>query len=85
MPTYDLTQIDVPPVHTRFRTTQTKLPAPESLDIFEALRESESRSMRGQTICSPAPSPLDITPKNRYRMDIQPDDCPRSSALITTN
>lgn len=48
MATYDLTPVDVPPVETRYRTIRTRLPVPESLPIFEALRNSEPRSMMGQ-------------------------------------
>ena len=48
MATYSLEPVDVPKVKTRYRTIQTKLPVPESLPIFEALRKSEPRSMMGQ-------------------------------------
>ncbi len=48
MATYDITPIEVPFVKTEFRTIQTKLPVPESLEIFEKLERSEPRSMRGQ-------------------------------------
>lgn len=48
MAEYDLTPVDVPKVQTRFRTIRTKIPVPESLPIFEALKRSEPRSMMGQ-------------------------------------
>lgn len=48
MAVYDLTPVDVPPVETKYRTIKTKIPVPESLPVFEALRESEPRSMMGQ-------------------------------------
>ena len=48
MAEYDLTPVAVPPVKTRYRTICTKLPAPESLPIFEELKRSEPRSMLGQ-------------------------------------
>ena len=48
MAEYDLTPVAVPHVNTKYRTIRTKIPVPESLPIFEALRESEPRSMMGQ-------------------------------------
>jgi 4-aminobutyrate aminotransferase / (S)-3-amino-2-methylpropionate transaminase / 5-aminovalerate transaminase len=48
MAPYDLTPVDVPKVHTQFRTIQTPLPVPESLPIFQELAKSEPRSMMGQ-------------------------------------
>ncbi|OFX15460.1 MAG: 4-aminobutyrate aminotransferase [Armatimonadetes bacterium RBG_16_58_9] len=48
MATYDLTPVDVPPVHTKYRTIRTKIPVPESIPIFERLMKSEPRSMMGQ-------------------------------------
>ena len=48
MATYDLTPVDVPAVHTPYRTICTKLPVPESLPILEELRRYEPRSMSGQ-------------------------------------
>jgi 4-aminobutyrate aminotransferase-like enzyme len=48
MAEYSLVPVEVPPVNTRYRTIKTKLPVPESLPIFEALKESEPRSMLGQ-------------------------------------
>ena len=36
------------PIETVFRTICTELPVAESLPIFEQLRRSEARSMRGQ-------------------------------------
>ena len=43
-----LTPVKVPPVHTKWRTIKTALPVPESLPVFELLRQSEPRSMSGQ-------------------------------------
>ncbi len=48
MAVYDLTPVDVPRVNTKFRTIKTKIPVPESLELFEELRKSEPRSMMGQ-------------------------------------
>lgn len=48
MAKYNLIPVDVPKVNTRFRTIKTKLPVPESLYIFETLKESEPVSMMGQ-------------------------------------
>lgn len=48
MAEYSLTPVDVPKVETEFRRIKTKLPVPESLPIFESLRQSEPRSMAGQ-------------------------------------
>jgi 4-aminobutyrate aminotransferase / (S)-3-amino-2-methylpropionate transaminase / 5-aminovalerate transaminase len=48
MATYDLTPVDVPHVSTKYRTIKTKIPVPESLPIFEALKDSEPQSMMGQ-------------------------------------
>jgi 4-aminobutyrate aminotransferase-like enzyme len=48
MAVYDLTPVDVPKVETKYRSIKTKLPAPESLPIFETLGHSEPRSMMGQ-------------------------------------
>jgi 4-aminobutyrate aminotransferase/(S)-3-amino-2-methylpropionate transaminase len=48
MAVYSLTPVDVAPVETKYRTIKTKLPVPESLPIFEALKESEPQSMMGQ-------------------------------------
>ncbi|MEN6521523.1 MAG: aminotransferase class III-fold pyridoxal phosphate-dependent enzyme [Armatimonadota bacterium] len=48
MASYDLTPVEVPLVNTKYRTIKTKIPVPESLPVFEALKESESRSMMGQ-------------------------------------
>lgn len=45
---YDLTPIDVPLVETKYRTIKTKIPVPESLPIFEALKACEPQSMMGQ-------------------------------------
>lgn len=48
MASYDLTPVEVPPVQTKYRTIRTKLPVPESLPIFQALKDSEPQSMMGQ-------------------------------------
>ena len=48
MAVYDLAPIEVPKVETKYRSIKTKLPVPESLPIFESLRQSEPRSMMGQ-------------------------------------
>ena len=48
MAQYNLTPVDVQTVDTKYRTIKTKLPVPESLDIFKSLAESEPRSMMGQ-------------------------------------
>ncbi|MCK5134246.1 MAG: aminotransferase class III-fold pyridoxal phosphate-dependent enzyme [Bacteroidales bacterium] len=48
MAKYSLEPIEVPGVNTEFRTIKTRLPVPESLDIFQALSESEPVSMMGQ-------------------------------------
>ena len=45
---YNLEPVAVPPVKTKYRNIQTKLPVPESLEIFKTLEESEPRSMMGQ-------------------------------------
>jgi 4-aminobutyrate aminotransferase-like enzyme len=48
MAVYDLTPVEVPKVETKYRSIKTKLPVPESLPIFESLKQSEPRSMMGQ-------------------------------------
>jgi 4-aminobutyrate aminotransferase-like enzyme len=48
MAEYDLTPVEVPAVNTKYRTITTALPVPESLPIFEKLRQAEPRSMSGQ-------------------------------------
>lgn len=48
MAKYNLTPVDVPQVSTKFRTIKTKLPVPESMEIFDTLTASEPRSMMGQ-------------------------------------
>lgn len=40
--------VDVPYVKTAYRNIATRLPAPESLKIFEIIEKYESRSMHGQ-------------------------------------
>lgn len=48
MAQYNLTPVEVPAVETNYRRIQTKLPVPESLEIFKKLSRSEPRSMMGQ-------------------------------------
>jgi len=48
MAKYSLQPVEVPKIKTKYRCIQTKLPVPESLEIFSALKESEPRSMLGQ-------------------------------------
>ncbi len=48
MAEYDMTPVDVPTINTKYRTIQTAIPVPESLPIFERLKQSEPRSMMGQ-------------------------------------
>jgi len=48
MAEYSLTPVTVPQIKTKYRSIVTALPVPESLPIFEALQQSEPRSMRGQ-------------------------------------
>lgn len=47
MAEYSLTPVEVEKISTRYRTIQTPLPVPASLPIFEALAQSEPRSMMG--------------------------------------
>jgi 4-aminobutyrate aminotransferase-like enzyme len=48
MAKYSLKPVKVPKIKTKFRTIKTKLPVPESLEIFKILSESEPISMMGQ-------------------------------------
>ena len=48
MAVYDLTPVEVPKVETKYRSIKTRIPVPESLPIFEMLKQSEPRSMSGQ-------------------------------------
>ncbi len=48
MAKYNLEPADVPNVNTKYRTIRTKLPVPESLEIFRLLQQSEPVSMMGQ-------------------------------------
>ena len=48
MAKYNLEPVDVPKIKTKYRCIQTKLPVPESLTIFDALKASEPKSMMGQ-------------------------------------
>ncbi len=45
---FDITPKDVPKVDTKYRRIVTSLPAPESVETLETLREFEPISMRGQ-------------------------------------
>jgi 4-aminobutyrate aminotransferase-like enzyme len=45
---YSLEPVEVPQVNTRYRRIRTKLPVPESLEIFSQLQQSEPVSMMGQ-------------------------------------
>ena len=40
--------VDAPRVNTKYRRIVTKIPVPESLELFKALEKYESRSMHGQ-------------------------------------
>ncbi len=48
MARYNLKPLDVPEVNTKYRRIKTKLPVPESLEIFQSLMKSEPQSMMGQ-------------------------------------
>lgn len=48
MAKYSLKPVEIPKVNTKYRNINTKLPVPESLEIFQALSESEPVSMMGQ-------------------------------------
>ena len=48
MAKYSLEPVKVPKVDTEFRTIKTKMPVPESLEIFKTLADSEPQSMMGQ-------------------------------------
>ena len=48
MAVYDLTPVEVPKVETHYRSIKTRIPVPESLPVFEALKNTEPRSMSGQ-------------------------------------
>lgn len=48
MAVYDLTPIEVPLVETKYRSIKTRIPVPESLPVFESLRQTEPPSMSGQ-------------------------------------
>jgi 4-aminobutyrate aminotransferase-like enzyme len=48
MAKYSLEPVKVPKIKTKFRTIKTKLPVPESLEIFKTLSDSEPQSMMGQ-------------------------------------
>ena len=45
---YNLEPRNVPPVQTEYRTIRTKIPVPESLEIFRRLERFEPVSMQGQ-------------------------------------
>ena len=48
MAKYSLEPVEVPMVSTKYRTIKTKLPVPESLTVFQSLKETEPVSMMGQ-------------------------------------
>jgi 4-aminobutyrate aminotransferase/(S)-3-amino-2-methylpropionate transaminase len=48
MAVYDLTPVAVPLVETKYRSIRTRIPVPESLPLFESLRQTEPPSMSGQ-------------------------------------
>lgn len=48
MAKYNLEPVEVPKVKTKYRCIKTRIPVPESLEIFKALMESEPESMMGQ-------------------------------------
>lgn len=48
MAKYSLEPVEVPKVSTKYRTINTKLPVPESLTVFNSLKETEPVSMMGQ-------------------------------------
>ncbi|MBN1348036.1 aspartate aminotransferase family protein [candidate division KSB1 bacterium] len=48
MAEYNLTPVAVPKVETTYRSIKTKIPVPESIPIFNQLKQSEPRSMMGQ-------------------------------------
>ena len=48
MAVYDLTPVAVPLVETKYRSIKTRIPVPESLPLFESLRQTEPPSMSGQ-------------------------------------
>ncbi len=48
MAVYDLTPVEVPLVETKYRSIKTRIPVPESLPVFESLRQAEPPSMSGQ-------------------------------------
>lgn len=48
MAKYNLEPVDVPRLKTKYRCIKTKLPVPESLKVFDALKDSEPKSMMGQ-------------------------------------
>lgn len=48
MAKYNLDPVTVPRVKTQYRCIKTKLPVPESLEVFKSIMESEPRSMLGQ-------------------------------------
>jgi 4-aminobutyrate aminotransferase / (S)-3-amino-2-methylpropionate transaminase / 5-aminovalerate transaminase len=48
MAKFNLEPVEVPHISTRYRTIRTKLPVPESLEIFRQLQDSEPVSMMGQ-------------------------------------
>ena len=48
MAVYSLEPVEVPQIETKYRSIKTKIPVPESLPIYAALKQSEPQSMLGQ-------------------------------------
>lgn len=48
MAVYDLTPVEVPKVETKYRSIRTRIPVPESIPVFDSLKQTEPRSMSGQ-------------------------------------
>ena len=87
--TYDLNPVEVPLVKSKYRRIRTKIPVPESLPIFQALRDSEPSSMMGQppVVCIDDPGIRQILsvvsrPVIRYSMtDEGADYCAANMSL----
>ena len=45
---FNMSPVSVPKIESRYRKISTKLPVPESLELFKQLKRYESRSMHGQ-------------------------------------
>ena len=48
MASYSLIPVDVPVISTKYRSIRTRIPVPESLSLFESLKETEAGFMMGQ-------------------------------------